>query len=327
MVQKAVSRWPSSSIISHEGELVVCHGVQRSEDARTSHPCERGAGLLSQLKKTGSRRRKILLCDSQHFMWRCVMSMEPRNFPKENFSALQGCLVEGDSEQQAQQRRVRRRSLAISVLLQAAVLIALVLLPLFGKTQRLALANITPVPPYSRYREVASRPAGPENPAPQSTCRFCPPTLIPQRIYMQQTEPGAGPGEPELPGVIPGGPETRGLIPLGDARPRKPDEGLVEQQRPRMVHIARIDPAQLRHRVEPGYPALARQIHREGRVEVHAIIGTDGTMQFVQVVSGDPLFYSSALEAVQQWIYKPTYLNGQPVQVDTTITVIYSMQH
>jgi protein TonB len=83
----------------------------------------------------------------------------------------------------------------------------------------------------------------------------------------------------------------------------------------------------LRHRVEPVYPSLARQIHKEGRVEIHAIIGTDGTMQSVQVMTGDPLFYASALEAVQQWIYKPTYLNGQAVQVDTTITVIYSMQH
>ena len=75
------------------------------------------------------------------------------------------------------------------------------------------------------------------------------------------------------------------------------------------------------------YPTLAIQIHREGRVEIHAIIGTDGTMQMVQVVGGDPLFYASALEAVQRWEYKPTYLNGQPVQVDTTITVIYTMQH
>ena len=81
------------------------------------------------------------------------------------------------------------------------------------------------------------------------------------------------------------------------------------------------------HRVEPSYPILARQTHREGRVELRAIIGTDGTIQSLQIVSGDPMFLRSALEAVQQWHYKPTILNGQPVEIDTYITVIYTMPH
>ena len=80
-------------------------------------------------------------------------------------------------------------------------------------------------------------------------------------------------------------------------------------------------------RVEPRYPALAIQTHREGRVELRAVIGTDGTIQSLQVVSGDPLFLISAREAVQQWRYKPTYLNGQAVEIDTFITVVYVMQH
>ena len=81
------------------------------------------------------------------------------------------------------------------------------------------------------------------------------------------------------------------------------------------------------HRVEPVYPALARQVHREGRVELRAIIGTDGTIQSLQIVAGDPLFQLSAREAVEQWRYRPTILNGQPVEIDTYITVIYTMQH
>jgi protein TonB len=87
-----------------------------------------------------------------------------------------------------------------------------------------------------------------------------------------------------------------------------------------------LDPAMLIHRVEPIYPPLARQIHREGRVELRAIIGTDGTIQSLQIVSGDPIFLRSALEAVQQWQYKPTILNGQPVEIETYVTVIYTMQ-
>lgn len=80
------------------------------------------------------------------------------------------------------------------------------------------------------------------------------------------------------------------------------------------------------HRVEPLYPPLPRQIRREGRVELHAIIATDGSIQSLQVVDGDPLFVQSALDAVRQWRYRPTVLNGQPVEIDTHITVIYTLQ-
>jgi len=85
--------------------------------------------------------------------------------------------------------------------------------------------------------------------------------------------------------------------------------------------------AMLIHRVEPVYPPLARQTHREGRVELRAIIGTDGTIQSLQIVASDPLFDLSAREAVSQWRYRPTILNGQPVEIDTYITVIYTTQH
>ncbi len=93
------------------------------------------------------------------------------------------------------------------------------------------------------------------------------------------------------------------------------------------MHVTTIDPAMLVHRVEPVYPVLAKQTHREGRVELRAIIGTDGTIKSLQVAVSDPLFDRSALDAVQQWRYRPTILNGQAVEIDTYITVIYSMPH
>jgi periplasmic protein TonB len=80
-------------------------------------------------------------------------------------------------------------------------------------------------------------------------------------------------------------------------------------------------------RIEPAYPQLARQIHREGRVEMRARISTDGTIESLEIVSGDPLFYQSATDAVSQWLYRPTVLNGQKVEVETYITVIYTMPH
>jgi protein TonB len=91
--------------------------------------------------------------------------------------------------------------------------------------------------------------------------------------------------------------------------------------------MTHLDPAMLMHRVEPVYPPLAIHTHREGHVELRAVIGTDGTIQSLQVVMSDPLFNQSAMEAVQQWRYRPTVLNGQPVEIDTYITVIYSMPH
>lgn len=78
-------------------------------------------------------------------------------------------------------------------------------------------------------------------------------------------------------------------------------------------------------RVEPVFPVLARQIGRSGRVELRAVIATDGTIKSLQVVSGDPMFYQSAMGAVRQWRYMPTILNGQPVEIDTFITVIYNI--
>jgi len=75
----------------------------------------------------------------------------------------------------------------------------------------------------------------------------------------------------------------------------------------------------------PIYPPLARQARIQGSVVLHAIIDKEGKVVELQVVSGHPLLVQSALDAVKQWRYKPTQLNGEPVEVDTTITVTFTM--
>src|SRR5580692_1098407 len=75
----------------------------------------------------------------------------------------------------------------------------------------------------------------------------------------------------------------------------------------------------------PLYPPLARQARIQGNVVLHAIIDKDGRVAQLEVVSGHPLLVQSALDAVKQWRYKPTQLNGDPVEVDTTITVTFTM--
>jgi len=264
------------------------------------------------------------------------MSLDPQKvseeIPEEGLGSFRGCLVDGDAEQRRRQRSIRRRSLAISIAVQSAVLTALILVSLFGKPQSIALANVTPVPPYSRYSDVSQNSGAQHNSGgPHTVCHICAPTQISPTIPTHDPNPSGNPTvEPQPPGIG-DGPfgGTEGLLPFVGERhgPIPPNTTETQVKRPRVVRMTTLDPAMLIHRVEPSYPILARQTHREGRVELRAIIGTDGTIQSLQIVSGDPMFLRSALEAVQQWHYKPTILNGQPVEIDTYITVIYTMPH
>ena len=78
-------------------------------------------------------------------------------------------------------------------------------------------------------------------------------------------------------------------------------------------------------KVNPVYPPLARQTRIQGTVRLHVILSKDGSVQQFEVISGHPLLVQSAMDAVRQWKYQPTLLNGEPVEVDTTIDVIYSL--
>src|SRR3984885_5768126 len=86
-----------------------------------------------------------------------------------------------------------------------------------------------------------------------------------------------------------------------------------------------VQAALLINRVQPVYPPLARQTRISGTVRLHAIISKSGSVESLEVLSGHPLLVPAAMDAVQQWKYKPTLLNGEPVEVDTTIDVIFSL--
>jgi TonB family protein len=83
--------------------------------------------------------------------------------------------------------------------------------------------------------------------------------------------------------------------------------------------------ATLLHKVAPSYPEEAIANHSQGSVVLHVILGTDGTVKEVTPVSGDPVLVKAAIDAVQRWTYKPTLLNGMPVEVDTTVTVEFHL--
>jgi protein TonB len=86
-----------------------------------------------------------------------------------------------------------------------------------------------------------------------------------------------------------------------------------------------VQAARIVNRVQPVYPPLARQTRISGTVRLHAIIGKDGAIKELEVLNGHPLLQQAALDAVRQWRYQPTLLNGEAVDVDTTIDVIFSL--
>ncbi len=86
-----------------------------------------------------------------------------------------------------------------------------------------------------------------------------------------------------------------------------------------------VQMAKLVKKVIPVYPPLARQARVSGTVQLVGVIAKDGTIQQLQVVSGHPLLVKSALDAVRQWIYRPTLLNGQAVGVIAPIDVIFTL--
>jgi protein TonB len=81
----------------------------------------------------------------------------------------------------------------------------------------------------------------------------------------------------------------------------------------------------LLHRVQPAYPPLARQARIQGQVTLQAEISRDGSIKNLRLMTGHPMLAPSAIEAVKQWKYKPYILNGEPVEVETTITVNFTL--
>src|SRR5262249_9404726 len=94
--------------------------------------------------------------------------------------------------------------------------------------------------------------------------------------------------------------------------------------------VTRIDGAvaqgNLISQTTPVYPELARAARVQGVVTLSAVISKEGAVENLTVVSGHPLLTQAALDAVKQWRYKPYVLDGQPVAVQTTITVNFAMQ-
>jgi periplasmic protein TonB len=154
------------------------------------------------------------------------------------------------------------------------------------------------------------------------------PTVIPKKVEMIKEEEMppdvGGTVVGGVPGGIPGG-QAGGVLGgiiggTGAGLPPPPKAA------PKMLRIGgNVAQANLIRQTMPVYPAIAKTAHVSGTVLLHAIIGADGTVQDLTYINGPPLLMKSAMDAVRQWRYKPTLLNGEPVPVDTQISVVFTL--
>jgi protein TonB len=151
------------------------------------------------------------------------------------------------------------------------------------------------------------------------------PTKIPKKVEMIKEEEAPPPMTGVVggvPGGVPGG-QMNGVI--GGIISNAP-MAVPKVATPTRIRVSQgVTAGLVLHKVQPAYPPLARTARVQGSVVLAAVIGKDGTIQNLHVISGHPLLTQAALDAVRQWRYKPYILNGEPVEVDTQVTVNFTL--
>src|SRR6266568_4654296 len=158
------------------------------------------------------------------------------------------------------------------------------------------------------------------------------PGRIPEKVQMIREEeappplPSMGGVVGGVPGGIPGGQlggVIGGIVSHASSLAVVPKFALVQ---PKRIRISQgVTKGLLIQKIEPKYPSLALQAHIWGQVVLRAIIGKDGDIKERGLVSGHPLLAPAAIEAVRQWHYRPYLLNGEPVEVETIVTVNFQI--
>jgi len=154
------------------------------------------------------------------------------------------------------------------------------------------------------------------------------PTKIPEKVKMIKEEETPPPSTAVagvvggVPGGVAGG-QMGGVI--GGIISSTP-VAVPKVATPQRVRVSQgVTQGLLIHKVTPNYPALAKQARIQGQVVLQAEISKDGAIENLRVVSGHPMLAPAAIEAVKQWRYKPYVLNGEPVEVETQITVNFTL--
>jgi len=224
--------------------------------------------------------------------------------------------------------RIRTRSrgwMMAAFLFNGSILVALILIPLIypEALPREGLSILLTAPPPPAQPQPPPRPAThPPRSVPEMQAgQIFAPSRIPRTIAML-TRLEAAP-DSVIPGLdqgsgIPGIPG--GVFPSSTSRP------VVRQAPKGPVHLSSgVVAGLLIQKTTPVYPAIAIAMRAEGTVILQATISASGTIDNLRAVSGPPILQQAAMDAVRNWRYRPYLLNGQPVEVETTINVIFSM--
>ena len=224
------------------------------------------------------------------------------------------------------------------LLIGVAILIPLIYTDSLPRTQLTSFLVAPPTPP---------PPPPPPAAAPVKVVRMIPkqfdagrlmaPKVIPKEIAMIKEDElppvtgnvgvvGGIPGG--IPGGTPGGVIGGIISSVPQAAPPPPPVVVAPKPvAPQRIRVGgNVQQAKLLNQPKPVYPPLAKQARIQGTVRFNAIIGRDGAIANLQIVSGHPLLAPAALEAVRQWKYQPTMLNGEPVEVVTQIDVNFTLQ-
>jgi len=126
-----------------------------------------------------------------------------------------------------------------------------------------------------------------------------------------------------VPGAT-GAPDGNGVL-FGTGPSTNPMPVLSPPPVVRPIRVSHMMEGNLIHRVQPEYPPLARQARIQGTVILRAIINREGRIENLQLLSGHPMLVQAAIDAVRQWRYRPYVLNDQPVEVETQITVNFTL--
>ena len=247
--------------------------------------------------------------------------------PARKETSLGRCLVDGST---ATESRARRRAFGLSFTIEAIVLAVLVASPLLTSVAQPQLHPLPPMPILlgvwqARHTSQSVSPKMTHSEHPflvhSSQTAFPAPRPTVREDAEQSIDAFPAPPGESLIGAIPI-PGIAGLPPRVDPPPidrrTTPDKEILKVSEG-------VQQAQLIARLEPQYPILAQQTRTQGTVFLRAIISREGRITSLEVVSGHPLLVRAALDAVRQWRYRPTLLNGEPVEVETSITVIFRL--
>jgi periplasmic protein TonB len=236
-----------------------------------------------------------------------------------------------------QQRKKKALATTTSFILNCLALGVLLVLPLvfteqLPKAQLLTflVAPPPPPPPPPPAAEQVQRVVHQIQTDMLSTGQLRTPSKIPQKIQMIKEDEAPPPVAATggvvggVPGGVPGG-QLGGVI-GGIVNATSNLSAVPKLAAPQRIRISQgVTKGLLVHRVEPVYPTLAKQARIQGEVVLSAVISVNGDIENLQLVSGHPMLVPNAIAAVRQWRYKPYLLNGQPVEVETTITVIFAL--